>query len=93
VSEQDPRQPTTKPRTSPQPDGGRDTGEWVRIGLIAAAVIYGLLLLILNSKRVKLDFLFFEANARLWLLLLLTLALGAVAGFVGARLYDRRRRS
>jgi uncharacterized integral membrane protein len=56
-------------------------------------VIYGLLLLILNSKRVKLDFLFFEANARLWLLLLLTLALGAVAGFVGARLSDRRRRS
>lgn len=91
MSEPEPRQPTTKPRPD-RPAGAHESGDWLRLGLIAAAVLYGLILLILNNDKIKLDFLFFEANARLWLLLLLTLALGAVAGVVGARLYDRRRR-
>jgi hypothetical protein len=89
------RQPPPPARKRPPGAGfqGRDTQDWLRIGLIAAAILYAVILLFLNSDRIKIDFLFFEANTRLWLLLLLTLVLGFAAGYGAARLRDRRRRS
>jgi hypothetical protein len=86
-----PAPPARKPSTGSGP-AGRDSLDWLRIGLIVAAILYAVILLFLNSDRIKIDFLFFEANARLWLLLLLTLVLGFAAGYGAARLRDRRKR-
>jgi uncharacterized integral membrane protein len=99
VSEQekDVRRPAPAPKTPPKvdpaaDDNQRDTLDWMRFGLIAIAILYALILLLLNNERIKIDFLFFSANARLWILLLLTFALGGIAGVAGARLYARRNR-
>jgi uncharacterized integral membrane protein len=94
--EKDVRQPAPAPKHPPSADpqaGARESLDWLRFGLIAAAILYALILLLLNNDKIELDFLFFSANTRLWLLLLLTLVLGFVAGYGAARLYDRRRRS
>ena len=96
--EKDVRKPAPAPKTPPKvdpagADAERDTLDWIRFGLIGVAIVYALILLLLNNEKIKIDFLFFSANARLWILLLLTFALGGIAGFAGARLYARRKRS
>lgn len=100
VSDQgkDVRKPAPAPKAPPDvdpvtTDEQRDTLDWARFVLIALAIVYALILLLLNNEKIKIDFLFFSANARLWILLLLTFALGGVAGFAGARLYARRKRT
>jgi uncharacterized integral membrane protein len=64
--------------------------EW-RIWLIAAIVVYGVLFVVLNSKRVKISFVFFSAESSLLIALLLAGALGFVAGWLVRRRHDRER--
>jgi uncharacterized integral membrane protein len=61
---------------------------WTLIAFIVVA-IYALVLVILNDEKVQVDFLFFSAEIRKLVLILLCLGLG----FAGGLLFDRWRRS
>jgi uncharacterized integral membrane protein len=57
--------------------------------LVVAA--YAVLLVITNSKRVRLDFIFLHADTNLLFLVLLSMALGALLGWLVSRYLQRRR--
>jgi uncharacterized integral membrane protein len=57
-----------------------------------ALAVYGALLLILNSDEVKLQFVFWSTKASLAILLLLTLAIGFLAGFLFDAARERRKK-
>lgn len=75
----------------PARTGKRDT-PWTLIvfGVLAA---YAVIVALLNSERVKVDFLFFSANTRLLILIFLCLGLGFAAGFLFDRWRDRRKQN
>jgi uncharacterized integral membrane protein len=54
-------------------------------------VVYSVILLLVNSEKVAIDFVFFEARTRLIWLILLSMALGGLIAVLGPR-YLRRRR-
>jgi uncharacterized integral membrane protein len=56
---------------------GKSGVSWKTIVLIVLA-IYAFVLIILNSKQVKVDFVFFHARTRVFYLVLLSMALGAL---------------
>jgi len=55
------------------------------IGILA---LYAVIVALLNSEKVKIDFLFFSASVRLLVLIFLCLGVGFVVGFF----FDRYRR-
>jgi len=61
--------------------------------LVAALAIYALLLIILNRKKVSVDFVFFSAQTRVLWLVVLSIALGALIMWLIPRMRRRRRRS
>jgi uncharacterized integral membrane protein len=79
----DPQPPeTTTPKQGPP---------WrlIAFGVIA---VYGVLLVLLNADTVNVNFVFFSAEASLVVLLLITLAVGFLAGFLFDTMRERRRR-
>jgi uncharacterized integral membrane protein len=74
---------------SPSPQK-RDT-PWTMI-VIGVLALYAVIVALLNSEKVKIDFLFFSATVRLLVLIFLCLAVGFVVGFFFDR-YRRRSRS
>ena len=64
----------------------RDT-PWTMI-VIGILALYAVIVALLNSEKVKIDFLFFSASVRLLVLIFLCLGLGFVVGFF----FDRYRR-
>jgi uncharacterized integral membrane protein len=68
----------------------RDIGPRVVVAMMAlvAAVIF----VVQNRNRVETKFLFIEGNPRLWVVIVVSLALGVILGQAGA-LFIRRRRS
>jgi uncharacterized integral membrane protein len=64
----------------------RDT-PWTMI-LIGILALYAVIVALLNSEKVKIDFLFFSASVRLLILIFLCLGVGFVVGFF----FDRYRR-
>jgi uncharacterized integral membrane protein len=76
----------------PQTGGGkRERISW-RVVAFAALAVYGVLLVILNSKQVEVSFVFFSKRASLVVVLLLALAIGFLAGFLFDAARERRRR-
>lgn len=69
----------------------RDT-PWTLIAFGVLAV-YAIIVAILNSERVKVDFLFFSTQTRLLILIFLCLGLGFAGGFLFDRWRERRRKS
>jgi uncharacterized integral membrane protein len=78
-------------------DERRDGGGRVdrsRIGALVAlvAVVIALAAFVLqNTNEVSIDWLFFSADVRLWVLLLITAVLGALLANLGGWLLRRRR--
>jgi uncharacterized integral membrane protein len=64
----------------------RDT-PWTMIA-IGVLAVYAVIVALLNSEKVKIDFLFFSASVRLLILIFLCLGVGFVVGFF----FDRYRR-
>jgi putative membrane protein len=60
------------------------------VWIIAAIVVYVILFVVLNSKSVKVSFVFFSTKTSVWIALLLAAALGFVAGLLTWRRRERR---
>ena len=55
--------------------------------LVGILALYAVIVALLNSEKVKIDFLFFSASVRLLILIFLCLGVGFVVGFF----FDRYR--
>ena len=76
------------PATPPKREGI----PWRMIG-IGALAVYGLLLVILNAGQTKVNFVFWSTKASLVVLLLITLAIGFLGGFLFDTARERRKRA
>jgi uncharacterized integral membrane protein len=63
---------------------------WKTVALVALG-IYAVILIFVNSQRVKLDFVFFHAQTRLIFLVVLSMALGALVMWLFPRFRRRGR--
>jgi uncharacterized integral membrane protein len=89
-----PDDPTKRPRRSASPLPGekpRSERSWRFYAAIAAAVL-ALILILQNSQDVEVNFLFATTNAPLFLILLLTFALGVLAGWLWPHVRRGRKR-
>jgi uncharacterized integral membrane protein len=75
----------------PPPPPEKKGTPWTLIGL-GLLGIYALLLLILNDEKVKIRFVFFTAETRKLVLIILCLGIGFVAGLLFDNWRARRRR-
>jgi uncharacterized integral membrane protein len=64
---------------------------WVVLGALGLLVAYVLYFVLANDGDVSVDFLFFDATTGLIWVILLSLAIGLVAGLLLSQLYRRRR--
>ena len=78
--------------SSPATTPGRDKGVSWRLIALGAVALYALLLVVLNTEQVHVEFVFWDAEASLVVVLLLALAIGFLAGFLFDTLRDRRKR-
>ena len=78
--------------SEPTPERPHDGGGFplglILVGLLAA---YGLLFIIFNADQVDVSFVFFDAQISLVVALLITAAIGFVAGYAVRELRTRRR--
>ncbi len=82
---------STKPSTSRKGSPKNwTTKTWVRAAIALIVLVYVILFIVLNSKSVKIDFVFFSVKAQLWVGFLVCLVLG---GLLGAAFFSYRRRS
>lgn len=79
---------TTK---TPSPANGGRSIPWKLIGFALAALII-VLFVLQNREEINVNFLFFEVNSRQWVVLLVTVVLGAIADrlFIGMRKLRRK---
>lgn len=75
---------------TPEPDSSGGL-PWRSI-LLALAVVYAVIILLLNTDEVEISFLFFSARISLVFLILLSMALGAVIALFGPAYWRRRQR-
>jgi uncharacterized integral membrane protein len=69
--------PSTNRKGSPR---NWTTKTWVRAGVAVIVLVYVILFIVLNSKSVKIDFVFFSVRSQLWVGFLVCLVLGALLG-------------
>ncbi len=70
----------------------RKPAQWMLI-VFGGLGLYAVVVALLNSERVKVDFLFFSANIRLLILLFLCLGVGFAGGFLFDHWHRRRKRA
>jgi len=66
---------------------------YVKIGLLLIAIAYAIAFVVKNTRQVKIDFVFTDANVRVIWTILLLLAIGMVSGMLISQLYRHRRRA
>ena len=80
--------------TPPVPESPARKSPWTARRIVLGVILlYLLLVVIANRGRVAVNFLFFKTEASLFVVLLLAIALGFVAGWLFDDLRARRRRS
>jgi uncharacterized integral membrane protein len=67
-------------------------GLWSRLIAIAAIAVYALLFVVLNTRRVKVRFVFASTRVSLIWVILLSLAVGVALGVLLSQLHRRRQR-
>lgn len=67
------------------------TGAYIRLGVIGVIVIFVLVFVFENTGRVSLSFVSAEFTAPAWLMLLIVLLIGVIAGFFLGRRSKRSR--
>jgi uncharacterized integral membrane protein len=76
----------------PAPPQEKRKSPWTAKRIVMAIVIlYGVILVIANRNNVAVNFVFFKTEASLFVVLLLAIGLGFVAGWLFDDLRDRRR--
>lgn len=79
--------------TQPTPEGARKKSPWTpRRIILGVIVLYLLIIVLANRNQVAVNFVFFRTEASLFVVLLLAIALGFVAGWLFDDVRDRRRR-
>jgi uncharacterized integral membrane protein len=68
-------------------------GRWSRLIAITAIAVYALLFVVLNTRHVKVDFVFASPRVSLIWVILLSLGVGVVLGVLLSQLHRRRQRS
>jgi uncharacterized integral membrane protein len=100
VSEQEP-QPAEQPADAPKRtftgrlEEGRQTfqpGLWSRLILIGVVLIYLLLFAVLNTRHVKVSFVFASTRVSLIWVILLSLGIGLVLGVLASQVHRFRMR-
>ena len=95
TDEQPPREPH-RPGFAERLEEGRQTfqpGLWSRLIGIGVIALYALLFVVLNTKHVKVSFVFASTNVSLIWVILLSLAVGVTLGVLLSQLHRRRQRS
>ena len=69
--------PSTNRKASPK---NWTTKTWARAAIALLLLVYVILFIVLNSKSVKIDFVFFSVRSQLWVGFLVCLVLGGVLG-------------
>ncbi len=68
------------------------TGAYIRLGIIGLIVVFVLVFVFQNTKRISMAFLSADFSAPLWLMLLIVMILGVIVGFfLGVRARKTRR--
>ena len=79
--------------TQPTPEGAGKKGPWTpRRIILGVVVLYIRVVVLANRNQVAVNFVFFKTEASLFVVLLLAIALGFVAGWLFDDLRDRRKR-
>lgn len=81
----------TTPSTPPGQPGKKSPWTIRRI-VLGVVLVYVLLVVIANRNQVAVDFLFFETQASLFVVLLLAIGFGFVAGWLFDDVRERRKR-
>jgi uncharacterized integral membrane protein len=66
---------------------------YVKIGLLLIVIAYAIAFVVKNTRQIKIDFVFTDANVRVIWTILLLLAIGVVSGMLISQLYRHRRRA
>jgi uncharacterized integral membrane protein len=83
---------TSNPKTS-RPARRLKGPQLTRILVGAAALIYGIIFVVLNRTRVRIHFVFFTVTSRLWVGFVVCLVLGALLGQALGTYRKRSRQS
>lgn len=79
--------------TKPTLEGAKRRSPWTPRRIILAVILaYVLILVLANRNAVAVDFVFFKTEASLFVVLLLAIGLGFLAGWLFDDVRDRRRR-
>lgn len=74
-----------------RPTGAKRDTPWTLI-VFGVLALYAIIVAVLNSEEVKVDFLFFSTRIRLLILIFLCLGVGFAAGFLVDRWRERRKK-
>jgi uncharacterized integral membrane protein len=92
-----PAVPTPSPAVTPAEEEDRPSTfqPWlyVKIGLLLLVIAYAIAFVVKNTRQVKIDFVFTDANVRVIWTILLLLAIGLISGMLLSQLYRHRRRA
>lgn len=79
--------------TQPTPEGARKKSPWTPRRIILGVIaLYLLIIVLANRNQVAVNFVFFKTEASLFVVLLLAIALGFLAGWLFDDVRDRRKR-
>jgi uncharacterized integral membrane protein len=66
---------------------------YVRIALLLIVIAWAIAFVVKNTRQIKIDFVFTDANVRVIWTILLLLAIGLISGMLLSQLYRHRRRA
>jgi uncharacterized integral membrane protein len=90
-----PAEPGAEPTPAEEEDRASTWQPWLyaRIGLLLIVIAWAIAFVAKNTRQIKIDFVFTDANVRVIWTILLLLAIGLVAGVLLSQLYRHRRRA
>jgi uncharacterized integral membrane protein len=66
---------------------------YVKIALLLIVIAWAIAFVVKNTRQIKIDFVFTDANVRVIWTILLLLAIGLISGMLLSQLYRHRRRA
>src|SRR5262245_3531384 len=90
-----PAEPGAEPTPGEEEDRPSTWQPWLyaKIGILLIVIAWAIAFVAKNTRQIKIDFVFTDANVRVIWTILLLLAIGLVAGVLLSQLYRHRRRA